>query len=236
MTAHGYPAVKEAIAGVEGWLTDEEGQALYSLARECTGRGSIVEIGSFKGRSTICLALGSREGRGVRVYAVDTHYGPRLEEFNANIERAGVADLVEPVAGRSQEVALDFDEPVELLFIDGAHDYDSVLEDFERWVPKLVEGGVVAMHDTTWDEGPKRVAEQLILRSPAFKDVRFVVGSTTVGRKATRTSRADRLRSRYVLAVKRSFELGTTLARSHRNLLPKPLERGARKLYKLIAG
>lgn len=231
-----FAAVKEKLAGVEGWLTDEEGEALYSLARACSGRGSIVEIGSFKGRSTICLAMGAKAGRNVRVFAVDTHWGPRLEEFEENIRRAGVDDVVEPVAGLSQEVALDFDEPVELLFIDGAHDYDSVKLDFERWVPKLVEGGVVAMHDTTWDEGPKRVAEDLLLRSPSFKDARFVVGSTTLGRKASRTTRGDRLRSRYVLAVKRSFELGTTLVRGHRKLLPKPVERGARKLYKLIAG
>jgi predicted O-methyltransferase YrrM len=231
-----YAAVKEKLAGVAGWLTDEEGEALYTLAKECTGRGSIVEIGSFKGRSTICLALGSKAGRAVRVYAVDTHWGPRLEEFKRNIARAGIEELVEPVPGRSQEVALDFDEPVELLFIDGAHDYESVRQDFERWVPKLVEGGVVAMHDTTWDEGPKRVAEELVFRSPHFKDVRFVVGSTTVGRKVARTSFADRLRSRYVLAVKRSFELGSRLVKSRRTLLPKPLERGARKLYKLIAG
>jgi MMP 1-O-methyltransferase len=231
-----FTAVKAKLAGVEGWLTDEEGQALYSLAKECTGRGSIVEIGSFKGRSTICLAMGSRAGHGVRVYAVDTHYGPRLEEFRQNVERAGIDDLVEPVPGRSQEVALDFDQPIELLFIDGAHDYESVRQDFERWVPKLVEGGVVAMHDTTWDEGPKRVAEELVFRSGKFKDVRFVVGSTTVGRKAAQTSFADRVRAHYVLGVKRSFELGTGLLRSHRKLLPKPLERGARKLYKLMAG
>jgi predicted O-methyltransferase YrrM len=231
-----FAEVKPKLAGVEGWLTDEEGEALYSLAKECTGRGAIVEIGSFKGRSTICLAMGSKAGKSVRVFAVDTHWGPRLEEFNENIRRAGVDDVVEPVAGLSQEVALEFYEPVELLFIDGAHDYESVKLDFERWVPKLVEGGVVAMHDTTWDDGPKRVAEQLLLRSSGFKDARFVVGSTTLGRKAAQTSRADRLRSRYVLGVKRSFELGTGLVRSHRRLLPKPLERGARKLYKLIAG
>jgi MMP 1-O-methyltransferase len=236
MTSGEFKQVKEALSGVEGWLTDEEGQALYSLAKECTGRGSIVEIGSFKGRSTICLAMGSRAGHGVRIYAVDTHYGPRLEEFKQNIERAGIDDLVEPLAGRSQEVAFDFDEPIELLFIDGAHDYESVRQDFERWVPKLVEGGVVAMHDTTWDEGPRRVAEELVYRSPNFKNVRFVVGSTTVGRKVAQTSLADRLHSRYVLAVKRSFEVAVGLFRSQRSRIPKRVERGARNLYRRIAG
>ena len=38
--------VKPLIADVPGWLTDEEGEALYELARGCTGKGVIVEIGS----------------------------------------------------------------------------------------------------------------------------------------------------------------------------------------------
>ena len=35
--------VKPLIAEVPGWLTDEEGEALYDLARACTGIGVIVE-------------------------------------------------------------------------------------------------------------------------------------------------------------------------------------------------
>ena len=52
--------VKPLIADVPGWLTDEEGEALYDLAKRCEGRGVIVEIGSWKGKSTICLGIGSR--------------------------------------------------------------------------------------------------------------------------------------------------------------------------------
>ena len=50
--------VKPLIADVPGWLTDEEGEALYGLARACTGTGVIVEIGSWKGKSTICRHAG----------------------------------------------------------------------------------------------------------------------------------------------------------------------------------
>src|SRR6185437_7900934 len=55
-------ALRERLAGIEGWLSDEESATLYDLASRCTGRGVIVEIGSFKGRSTVSLALGTREG------------------------------------------------------------------------------------------------------------------------------------------------------------------------------
>ena len=38
---------------VEGWLTEREGRLLFNLARKCSGKGVIVEIESWKGKSTI---------------------------------------------------------------------------------------------------------------------------------------------------------------------------------------
>ena len=94
--------LRRHLAGVPGWLSDEEAVALYELAKDCTGRGVIVEIGSFKGRSTICLGLGSQAGRGVPIYAVDPGHGwKRFAEFDANIRRAGIERLVTPVAAAS---------------------------------------------------------------------------------------------------------------------------------------
>ena len=226
--------VKPLIADVPGWLTDEEGEALYRLARACTGTGVIVEIGSWKGKSTICLGLGSRAGVSVPIYAVDPHADYRFGDFKTNVERAGIADLVRPIASLSQPAADDFDEPIELLFVDGSHEYDLVLEDFEKWVPKVVEGGWIAFHDTTWTAGPRKVVGDAIYRSRRFKDVRFVVGSTTVARKVQRNSFPDRLRNRYVLGVKTVFWLGSSALKKQRKLLPKPVERLGRRLLKVI--
>ena len=83
--------VKPLIADVPGWLTDEEGEALYELARACTGKGVIVEIGSWKGKSTVCLGLGSQAGAAVPVYAIDPHADYRFGDFKTNVERAGIA-------------------------------------------------------------------------------------------------------------------------------------------------
>ena len=226
--------VKPLIADVPGWLTDEEGEALYDLARACTGRGVIVEIGSWKGKSTICLGLGSRVGAGLPVYAVAPHADYRFGDFKTNVERAGLADLVRPIPSLSQQAADHFDEPIELLFVDGSHEYDLVLEDFEKWVPKVVDGGWVAFHDTTWTTGPRKVVGHAIYRSRRFKDVRFVVGSTTVARKVRRNSFADRARSRYVLGVKTAFWLGSSAFKKQRKLLPKPVERLGRRFLRAI--
>jgi MMP 1-O-methyltransferase len=226
--------VKPLIADIPGWLTDEEGEALYELARSCRGDGVIVEIGSWKGKSTVCLGLGSRAGNSVPVYAVDPHADYRFGDFKTNVERAGIAELVRPVASLSQAAADGFDDPIELLFVDGSHEYDLVLEDFEKWVPKVVDGGWVAFHDTTWTKGPRTVVGHAIYRSRRFKDVKFVVGSTTVARKVARNSLADRAHNRYVLGVKTAFWLGSSALKKQRRLLPKPLERFGRRVLKAI--
>jgi predicted O-methyltransferase YrrM len=229
-----FAPVKELIKDVPGWLSDEEGEALYELAKECTGKGVIVEIGSWKGKSTICLGRGSRAGRGVRIFAVDPHADYRHGEFRGNIERAGIADLVTPLKGLSQEVAETFDQPIELLFVDGSHEEDLVREDFEKWVPKVVEGGVVAFHDTTWHPGVRKVVAEKIYASRGFRDVRFVIGSTTVAQKVARNTLYDRLHARRVQAAKAIFGTVTSLVRSRRDLLPGPVERAGRRVFKLV--
>jgi predicted O-methyltransferase YrrM len=222
--------LRKRLDELPGWLTHEEGETLYRLAKACTGSGVIVEIGSWRGKSTTCLGLGSKAGNQVPVFAIDPHSEHTFGDFEKNMEAAGITDLVTPMPGRSQELAEGFDRPIELLFIDGAHQYDLVLEDFERWVPKVVEGGVVAMHDTTWFEGPKRVADELIFKSRRFKDARYVFSSTTVARKVAENTASDRLRNRFALAVKRTVELTRRLADKDR--LPQPLQRAGRRVLR----
>jgi len=226
--------VKPLIADVPGWLTDEEGEALYELARSCTGKGVIVEIGSWKGKSTVCLGVGSQDGEAVPVYAIDPHADYRFGDFKTNVERARIAELVRPIAALSQPAADDFVEPIELLFVDGSHEFDLVLEDFEKWVPKVVDGGWVAFHDTTWTAGPRKVVGQAVYRSRRFKDIRFVVGSLTVARKVEENSSLDRVRNRYVLGVKTAFWLGSSALKKQRRLLPKPVERFGRRVLRAI--
>jgi predicted O-methyltransferase YrrM len=229
-----FAPVKELIRDVPGWLSDEEGEALYELARECTGKGVIVEIGSWKGKSTICLGLGSRAGSGVPIFAVDPHADYRHGEFKQNIDRAGIADLVTPVKGFSQQVVDDFDQPIELLFVDGSHEEDDVREDFDKWVPKVVDGGVVAFHDTVWHPGVRRVVAEKIFSSRQFRDVRFVIGSTTIASKVRHNSPYDRLHARRVQATKALFGAVTSVLRKKRSWLPGSVERAGRRVFRLV--
>ena len=60
-------AIETAFKDVKwsGWHTDTNGGLLYTLAKKCRGDGVIVEIGSWKGRSTSWLGLGSKAGENV---------------------------------------------------------------------------------------------------------------------------------------------------------------------------
>jgi predicted O-methyltransferase YrrM len=140
------------VADVEGWLTRGQAEALFNGARQAP-RGAIVEIGSHHGRSTIMLAKGAMPG--TRIYAIDPYMDTRwgggeaaLTTFKRNIADAGVDAMITSIRGLSHEARKNWDGgPIALLYIDGAHDLDSVLKDIDDWEPLVVEGGLVFIHD-----------------------------------------------------------------------------------------
>lgn len=156
---------------VEGILTYRVAACLYVLARRGGALGNVVEIGSFKGRSTVALARALKDiDSPYRVIAIDPHQGideygrqPTLDEFRRNVEKAGVQDKIDCRVAYSQEVAGTFDEPVGFLWIDGDHSYDGVRFDFDHFFPHVVPGGWVAFHDTmnVW-YGPTRLINELL--------------------------------------------------------------------------
>ena len=205
--------IREFTRAIDGWLADIEGKQLYHLAKACEGKGVIVEIGSWQGKSTVWLGKGAQAGHHPSIYAIDPHQGnvimnesnptmSTLDTFNNNIRQAGLEQLVTPVVKTSVEAAKDFDRPIELIFIDGLHEYEHVKTDFEAWFPKVILGGIMAFHDTVGKApGPRKLVDRYVYRSHSFKNVRFT-GSITFAEKTTQNSWLDRLRNRYTLLLK----------------------------------
>ena len=177
---------------VEGMLGNEETLALTELAATVSA-GRIVEIGSYRGRSTVALALGVKAAGEAEVVSIDPHFtftgvyggqfGPADRvAFFENLLRCGVADRVRVIELPSQEASRAWSSPIELLWIDGDHADEAVRRDFDEWEPHVVTGGMIALHDSADPElGPGRVVAAAV-RSGRFEYVGRVE-ATTVLRK-----------------------------------------------------
>jgi predicted O-methyltransferase YrrM len=149
-------------AGVEGWMTDAQGRRLHDAAARCHPTARIVEIGSFRGRSTIVLAASAPDG--VEIVAIDPHAGNDRgpgeidgyateaandrDAFLANLRAAGVADRVRHVAAFSDVAHADVADPIDVLYIDGAHRYAVARADIRSWGLRVADGGTLLIHDS----------------------------------------------------------------------------------------
>jgi predicted O-methyltransferase YrrM len=197
---------------VEGLLEEREGLLLYVLARRAGEIGNVVEIGSYKGRSTWYLAKGLEDAASrYRVVALDPHLEGTEQDFRANLERTGIGPRVDARTAYAEEVVGTFTDEIGLLWIDGDHAYAAVRRDFEQWFPRLRAGGWIAFHDTVnhW-HGPTRLARELLGRRDDLSDI-GVIGSITFARKTTPATR-NRIEG---MAARLGFEIAT-LVRSLR--------------------
>ena len=80
---------------------------------------------------------------------------------------------------------------LDFLFLDGDHRYESILQDFIDWVPKLKVGGLLFIHDSRvnrpngapfW-EGPSKVADENIFNNPDKWEIVAEAFSLTCARK-----------------------------------------------------
>lgn len=142
-------------------------------------------------------------------------YG-HLKSLKKNIKNAKVNDIIVPLVKTSEEAANNFNKPVEFIFIDGAHEYKFVKLDFDLWFPKVVNGGIMAFHDTITSGGPKKVVVDHVYKSKHFKNVKLV-DSITFAQKVKQNTLKDRIKNRYALLLKNLFEFAGKLH------LPKPI-------------
>ena len=182
-------AAWKAAEGIPGFLGESEARLLGTIAACVPRGGAIVEIGSFKGKSTVMLGkVAAHYGLGPLV-AIDPHNFNNAEleahrtspdassfhEFLENLGAAGVTGLVEVHRAYSTDVALGWNRPIGFLWIDGDHSYRGAKADFDGFARHLVPGGVVAFHDALHEfAGPIRVFVEEVLRSGRFGAAGFV--------------------------------------------------------------
>lgn len=157
----GYDAYNNKIAG---WMSVADLLWLFGTAKKME---SIVEIGSWKGRSTHALLSGCQG----TVYAVDHFLGsiderssPHAEAQERDIhkdfmENVGSFENLKVLKMDNAEAVEQFaDHSVDMVFIDAGHLYEEVLGDIKRWLPKVKK--IICGHDRG-DEQVMRAVEEV---------------------------------------------------------------------------
>lgn len=183
--------------GTKGFMPADEGDALFVAAIDaCTSVPglSMVEVGSYCGRSTVWLGAAALQHDRV-VHAVDHHGGSEenqagwewhdpelvnadgridtLPFFRATMQRAGLTAVVREHVGDSHLIGAGWSEPVALCFIDGGHGREVARGDYQAWAGHVAVGGSLVIHDVFEDprDGGQAPFEEIYL--PALRSGQF---------------------------------------------------------------
>ena len=135
---------------IHGWLLPEAAEELYRLASESDPEHVAVEVGSFAGKSAVCVGKallhnkGSMEA-GRRLYAIDVQFQP---QFDANLASQELGEIVTKIQASSLQAADGWSLPISFIYIDAHHGLAHAYADFCVWDMFLVPGGYMALDDT----------------------------------------------------------------------------------------
>src|SRR3989344_9211895 len=173
---------------IEGWLLLVEAVELFSLARQLTSKNPIVcEIGTWKGKSAYVFANAIKPQDGV-LYCVDpfngdgdsasiASYKKEIQKLNTSLQgnfeetmkRYNLRNHIVIIPMNSEEAHSHFPgNKIDLLFIDGNHQYEHVRKDYLMWESLIPSGGTIIIHDVkaVHIDGPQRVMNEFILKNP----------------------------------------------------------------------
>lgn len=190
----------EKFRAIDGWLSDQEALGLYTTASKLSKNATAVEIGSWQGKSTYCIAKGLRTGKvwaidpfnadgGLDLQSQDEYNNKKgnrdlLEVFTDNMRSLDVLDKIVVKKGYSNQFADEVNK-IDFLFIDGDHSIEGCKSDFELYAHKIVPGGFIAFHDYYAHRpelGPTHVIDNIVLKSTEFA-FHHLYDSLWVGRK-----------------------------------------------------
>ena len=171
--------------GIDGWLTENEALGLFYYSSLLPPHSVVVEIGTWKGKSTYCIAKGLKSGN---IFSIDPFdasgeeesaviYNERkgtsslLDQFESRMKQLGVFEKITPMKGLSTQFVGKF-QSIDFLFIDGDHSIEGCDFDFTNFANFLKVGGFIAFHDfdESRDElGPTWVIKNKVLTSRNYK-------------------------------------------------------------------
>ncbi len=193
-----------------GFMPVDEGLALHDAALGVTTDGPFLEVGSYCGKSAVYIGAAARRMDRV-LFALDHHRGSEenqagwqhhepdlidpeiakmdtLPRFRRTIHDAGLEGTVVALVGDSPTVGKAWATPLALLFIDGGHGHEPAHHDYEIWVPHLVVGGRLLIHDVFPDPArggrPPYEIYRRAIDSDSFREI-GVTGSLRILERTT---------------------------------------------------
>lgn len=130
--------------------------ALYNLLRTLPYKAVVVEIGVQFGRSTTVIGAVAKE-LDFEFTAIDNWSGEEGQQQKEHIEKLLIGEFELPinlVSSDSAEACKYFHREIDLIHIDGDHEYEAVMLDMRLWLPKLKSGGYVCFDDYGHDSLP----------------------------------------------------------------------------------
>ena len=161
--------ITTSITQIEGWLGEEEIKMLYNLITNLKNNASLVEIGSWCGRSLSLITLAARKaGNTNKIFSIDPFLTSKNEDngkfptFKKNLEDLKIWNEIIHIKEKSQIAGIKFNENIEFIFIDGFHKYESVKEDFKLFSKQVIDGGYIALHDVGSYYGPTKLTQEIL--------------------------------------------------------------------------
>lgn len=148
---------------IEGWFSDLHAKEFSLIIKKIDNNANWVEVGSFKGKSlSFSIVESILQKKNINFFAVDT--------WDKDITGPGMAKDKDVISGKLYDAFLkntkllqnkfvhyrqesiiaskNFkDNSIDVLYIDAAHDYNSVYDDCNYWFPKMKASGIMIFDD-----------------------------------------------------------------------------------------
>jgi predicted O-methyltransferase YrrM len=129
------------------YLTRDEVDELQRIAKKPRKKTpTIVNIGAGAGTSGLAFAEARPEAD---LYTIDIRPSGPLGGLEGERNAFNDAGLLHPtqILGDSKEVGVDWQLPVDVLFVDGDHSESGIRGDIEIWLPHVKRNGYIIFHD-----------------------------------------------------------------------------------------
>ena len=170
------------LSQTDAMISVQDAFFIHELASRTHASGALVEIGSYRGGSTCCLAEAARIWNG-KVIAIEPREpftrplgGVFTEDdrqtFLRNVEKLHLENFIDYRRTTSHAAAGDWTGPIDFIFIDGNHLKEAVIQDILDWKRFVRVGGVIALHDAHDRGDVDEAIDETLLIDSEFIEIR----------------------------------------------------------------